>query len=163
MRLRKYILIMLALLMFNANALYAADESLPDLIITFVGVSGNSQITSEYILGVVSSKTGEILNRDTLQKDIEAIYNQGFFAFVDADLRNELTPEGKDGVSVTFTVQENPIIDSISFTGNSVYKDEQLMSEVFSQVGTVFNREFFKNDLDRIQEKYHKLCDGAGG
>ena len=156
MRLRKYILIMLALLMFNANALYAADESMPDLIITFVGVSGNSQITSEYILGVVSSKAGEILNRDTLQKDIEAIYNQGFFAFVDADLRNELTPEGKDGVSVTFTVQENPIIDSISFTGNSVYKDEQLMSEVFSQVGTVFNREFFKNDLDRIQEKYHK-------
>ncbi|MDR2137070.1 MAG: BamA/TamA family outer membrane protein, partial [Synergistaceae bacterium] len=27
---------------------------------------------------------------------------------------------------------------------------------VFTQVGTVFNRVFFRNDLDRIQEKYHK-------
>lgn len=30
------------------------------------------------------------------------------------------------------------------------------MKEVFSQEGTVFNRQFFRNDLDRIQEKYHK-------
>lgn len=133
-----------------------AEDALPDVTVTFVGVSGNSQVTSEYILGVVNTKTGEKLNRDTLQKDIEAIYNQGFFAFVDADLREELAPDGSEGVSVTFSVQENPIIDSITFTGNTIYKNEQLMKEVFSQVGTVFNRVFFKNDLDRIQEKYHK-------
>ena len=157
----KYIFVVLIFALFIAPV-YAADdaesvnESLPDLVVTFVGVSGNSQITSEYILGVVNTKYGEKLNRETLQKDSEAIYNQGFFAFVDADLRNETTSDGKDGVSVTFTVQENPIIDSISFSGNTIYKDEQLMKEVFSQVGTVFNREFFKNDLDRIQEKYHK-------
>jgi outer membrane protein insertion porin family len=30
------------------------------------------------------------------------------------------------------------------------------MKEVFTQVGTVFNREFFRHDLDRIQAKYHK-------
>ena len=48
------------------------------------------------------------------------------------------------------------MIESISFTGNTVYKSEVLMKEVFSQVGTVFNRVFFRNDLDRIQERYHK-------
>ena len=116
-----------------------------------VGVSGNEHITEPYILGVVETKTGTELNRDTLQKDIESIYNQGFFSYVDVDLRPE-----QDGVSVTYAVRENPVIDSISFSGNTIYKSETLMKEVFSQVGTVFNRVFFRNDLDRIQERYHK-------
>ena len=116
-----------------------------------VGVSGNEQITESYILGVVETKPGAALDRDTLQKDIEAIYGQGFFSYVDVDLR----PEG-EGVSVVYAVRENPVIDSITFSGNTVYKDEALMKEVFSQVGTVFNRVFFRNDLDRIQELYHK-------
>ena len=50
---------------------------------------------------------------NTLQKDIEAIYNQGFFSYVDVDLR----PEG-ESVSVTYAIRENPMIESISFTGN---------------------------------------------
>ena len=119
--------------------------------VTSVGVLGNDQIASEYILNVVDTKAGSVLNRDLLQKDIENIYNQGFFSFVDVDVRDE-----GGGVSVMFSVQENPKIESISFSGNTKYSDEQLMKEVFSQVGTVFNRVFFKNDLDRIQERYHK-------
>ena len=119
--------------------------------ITSVNVSGNPNIAAEYILNVVDSKPGTLLSRDVLLSDIEAVYNQGFFSFVDADI----TDEG-GGVSVTFTVQENPVISSITFTGNTVYTSEQLMREVFSQEGTVFNRQFFRNDLDRIQEKYHK-------
>ena len=71
-------------------------------------------ITAQYILGVVETKAETELNRDTLQKDIEAIYNQGFFSYVDVDLR----PEG-EGVSVTYAVRENPVIESISFTGKA--------------------------------------------
>lgn len=128
----------------------AAEAGAEAVPVARVSVSGNSQVTSNYILGVVSTKAGQTLDRDVLQKDIEAIYNQGFFSFVDADL----TPE-QDGVAVTFSVRENPIVESIVFEGNTVYTSEQLMKEVFSQVGTVFNRVFFRNDLDRIQNRYH--------
>ncbi len=120
-------------------------------VVVSVGVKGNSQVTSNYILGVVETKAGDTLDRDKLQKDIEAIYNQGFFSFVDVDLNTE-----PNGVGVVFSVQENPIVEDITFTGNTVYKSETLMKEVFTQVGTVFNRVFFRNDLDRIQDKYHK-------
>ena len=119
--------------------------------VTSVNVSGNTHIVTEYILNVVDTKPGSFLSRDVILSDIESIYNQGFFSFVDADF----TDEG-GGVSVTFTVQENPVIESIIFKGNTLYTTEQLMREVFSQEGTVFNRQFFRNDLDRIQEKYHK-------
>lgn len=127
------------------------NQEIPKVQVTSVGVIGNEQIATEYILNVVDTKPGATLDRDVVQKDIENIYNQGFFSFVDVDVR----PEG-GGVSIMFSVQENPKITSISFTGNTKYTDEQLMKEVFSQVGTVFNRAFFKNDLDRIQERYHK-------
>ncbi|MBQ6971314.1 MAG: BamA/TamA family outer membrane protein [Synergistaceae bacterium] len=134
--------------MFLASA--NADEP-PARQVTSVGVTGNPHIATEYILNVADTKPGKPLSRDVILSDIEAIYNQGFFSFVDADFSDE-----GGGVAVTFTVQENPVIESISFTGNTLYTSEQLMKEVFSQEGTVFNRQFFRNDLDRIQEKYHK-------
>ncbi len=128
---------------------YAADNS--GITINSVSVSGNEQIVSDYILNVVETKPGSILDRDLIQKDIDTIYNQGFFSYVDVDL----TP-AENGMNVIFSVTENPVIQSINFSGNTQYSTERLMKEVFSQVGTVFNRVFFKNDLDRIQELYHK-------
>ena len=140
-------LLALAVILMAASITYGAETRQ----ITSVNVSGNQNITSEYILNVAKTKAGSELSRDVILSDIEAIYNQGFFSFVDADL----TDEG-GGTNVTFTVQENPLIQSITFTGNTIFKREQLMKEVFSLEGTVFNRQFFRNDLDRIQEMYHK-------
>ena len=149
---RQKIFIFALIAAFTAGfSLIACAEEVPEIQITSVGVTGNSQITSEYILNVVDTKPGKTLSRDMIQADIEAIYNQGFFSFVDVDLR----PEG-GGASVMFSVQENPVIESINFSGNTIYTAEKLMENVFSQVGTVFNRTFFRHDLDRIQEQYHK-------
>lgn len=151
-----FIPVFILLLLIFASCACAADydsesQDIHAIQVTSVGVTGNSQITSEYILNIADTKPGKVLSRDMIQADIEEIYNQGYFSYVDVDIR----PEG-GGASVMFNVQENPVIESINFSGNTIYKDEQLMSEVFSQVGTVFNRAFFRNDLDRIQEKYHK-------
>ncbi|NLL37839.1 MAG: BamA/TamA family outer membrane protein [Fretibacterium sp.] len=139
--------VLLCAVMLTCSAALASEAP----TVLSVGVTGNERITSEYILGVVETEPGSPLERDILQKDIEAIYNQGFFSFVDVELRPEAT-----GVAVTYSVRENPVINTITFTGNTIYKSETLMKEVFSQVGTVFNRAFFRNDLDRIQERYHK-------
>ena len=137
------------MIMITAVSSYGAEET--PRHVTSVNVSGNPNIATEYILNVVDTKPGTDLSRDVILSDIEAIYNQGFFSFVDADINDE-----GGGTSVTFTVQENPKISGIYFTGNTIFTSEQLMKEVFSQEGTVFNRQFFRNDLDRIQEKYHK-------
>ncbi len=137
------------MLMMSAVCSYGAEYSARN--VTSVNVSGNPHIATEYILNVVDTKPGNVLSRDVILSDIEAIYNQGFFSFVDADISDE-----GGGVSVTYMVRENPVITGIEFSGNTVFTSEQLMKEVFSQEGTVFNRQFFRNDLDRIQEKYHK-------
>ncbi|MDR3264472.1 MAG: outer membrane protein assembly factor, partial [Synergistaceae bacterium] len=134
------------LTIWTAGGAFAAEP-----VVASVGVRGNDQVTAGYILGVVETKAGDALDRDRLQRDIEAIYNQGFFSFVDVDLSSLA-----DGVSVVYSVRENPIVEDISFTGNTIYKGDTLMKEVFTQPGNVFNRVFFRNDLDRIQDKYHR-------
>ena len=137
--------VVLWLLVF-CNAVFAANP-----LVVSVGVRGNERVVSDYILGVVETKPGESLERNTLQSDIEAIYGLGFFSFVDVDLATE-----PNGVAVVYSIMENPIVEEITFEGNTVYKSETLMKEVFTQEGSVFNRVFFRNDLDRIQEKYQK-------
>ena len=78
-----------------------SPENLPAVHITSVGVTGNSQITSEYILNVADTKPGKVLSRDMIQADIEEIYNQGFFSYVDVDIR----PEG-GGVESNYRVNK---------------------------------------------------------
>jgi len=116
-----------------------------------VEVQGNQDVVSAYILGAAKTKAGEVLDRDQLQKDIESIYNLGFFAMTDASVE----PEG-DGVKVIFRVQENPKVKEVRFTGNTVYKEEDLQKLLFTVPGSVFNRVFFRNDLQRVREKYQK-------
>lgn len=130
--------------------LILSSASFAEPVVTSVSVSGNPNVSTEYILNVVSTKPGQILSRDLILNDVNEIYNLGFFSFADVNYNDD-----ENGTAVTFIVQENPIIESINFSGNSLYSSEQLSNLMFSSPGTVFNRRFFRNDLDRIQEKYH--------
>ncbi|MFA6746951.1 MAG: POTRA domain-containing protein, partial [Aminobacterium sp.] len=98
-----------------------------DLQVVSRNVKGNEHVVSEHILSTVGTKIGETLNREQLQKDVEAIYELGFFSFVDV----ELTPEA-GGVAVTYVVKENPVIEKIEISGNTIYSDEDLMKLVFT-------------------------------
>ena len=146
----KFLLLLLFSVILLPNCAHSAEP--PRIQVTSVAVSGNEHVTSRSILNVVNTKPGTLLSRDVLQADVEAIYEQGFFSFADFDF----TPDGEGGAAVTFTVTENIMVDSINFIGNTIYTREQLMREIFSIEGMIFNRQVFRSDLDRIQEKYHK-------
>ncbi|MDK2959766.1 outer membrane protein assembly factor [Aminivibrio sp.] len=142
----RVLVFLFAVLMLPNAAGFAAEP-----LVSSLAVEGNNHVVAEHILGVVATRVGEPLSREQLQSDVEAIYNLGFFSFVDINLQNIA-----GGVGVTYIVKENPVVEQITFSGNNIYKDEELMKVVFTMPGTVFNRVFFRNDLDRIQEKYHK-------
>ena len=140
----KKIILLLLFSLIICNPVSAAEPQ-----VTLVEVRGNVNVDSDYILGAAETRAGQPLDREMLQRDIDSIYELGFFSIVDMELF-----QVSGGVGVTFVVNENPVVESISFSGNTVYTDEQLMEVVFTQPGSVFNRVFFRNDLDRIQEKY---------
>ena len=124
-------------------------EKLAGPVIESIELKGNEEVASEHILSIVTSKVGEHVDEEKLRKDADAIFELGFFN--SADYR--VTDEG-DGVKVTFIVVENPKVGEIKFVGNTVYSDEKLNEVVFTQPGMIFNRTFFRNDLQRIKEKY---------
>ncbi len=140
-------LIVFALAVFSFLAFFSMAEAAPE--VTMLEVEGNEHVVSQHILGVVENKIGEPLDQERLKKDIEAIYGLGFFSYVDAMIDPYM-----GGAKVTYVVTENPLIEKIEFTGNTVYSDDDLMKMVFSAPGTVFNRVFFRHDLQRIKEKF---------
>lgn len=180
-RLKSVVMIslMLGLLVFCAMPSYAADtvsldsvaavssdsapvsadsqktiDKLPELtgpkIISF-DVVGNKAVVSEHIMSVIASKVGEPVDEEKLRKDAEAIFDLGFFVATDYKVTDV-----DDGVNVTFNVQENPVVGSITFKGNTVYSSEKLTEMLFTKPGMIFNRTFFRNDLQRIKEKYQQ-------
>ncbi len=120
-------------------------------VVSAVNVEGNEKVVSEHVLAVVNTKIGEFLEQEQIKTDVEAIYNLGFFSFVDV----KFAPLA-GGVEVVFQVKENPVVEEIRFEGNTVYSDEELMELVFTAPGSIFNRVFFRHDLQRIKEKYDK-------
>ncbi len=132
--------------MFTATAANAQSP-----LVVGVGVRGNSEVVDEHILSVVGTKIGEPLDQDQIQEDIDAIYGLGFFSLVDVSV----TPQ-MGGAYVEFQVVENPVIEKVIFTGNTVFTDEELMEVLFTRPGAIFNRVFFRHDLQRVTEKYEK-------
>ena len=100
-------------------------------------------------MSVITSKVGEPVDEEKLRKDAEAIFELGFFVATDYRVADK---EG--GVDVVFLVQENPVVSKINFEGNTVYSSEKLEDMIFTKPGMIFNRTFFRNDLQRIKEKY---------
>lgn len=141
-----YLLVSSALILCFASLSFAQNP-----LVVGVGVSGNKQVASNFILSVVETKVGEPLDRELVQKDIDNIYGLGFFSLVDVSV----SPQS-GGIYVEYEVVENPTIKEIVFEGNTVYPSDELMELVFSKPGSVFNRVFFRHDLQRIKEKYEK-------
>jgi len=116
-----------------------------------VDVQGNSEVVSEHILSVVTSKAGMPIDENRLAKDADAIFDLGFFSDVDYAIDDE-----PDGAIVIFRVTENPTVGEIHFFGSTVYSEDALKELCFTQPGMIFNRVFFRNDLQRIKEKYQQ-------
>ncbi|MDR3353849.1 MAG: BamA/TamA family outer membrane protein [Synergistaceae bacterium] len=123
-------------------------QSLPLLS---VSVEGNSEVNKDYILSVVTSKVGSPMDQNRLGKDADAIFELGFFSTVDYRIVDE-----SGGSNVIFTVVENPSIEDIKFFGNEIYSSDTLKEICFTKPGMIFNRVFFRNDLQRVKEKYQQ-------
>ncbi|MDO4987750.1 MAG: POTRA domain-containing protein [Synergistes sp.] len=124
-------------------------ENLTGPVITKVDISGNVEVDTASIASVITTKSGDHLDEEKLRKDAEAVFELGFFTATDYKVEDD-----GDFVNVTFTVVENPKVEDIKFVGNTVYTEDQLKAVLFTQPGMIFNGTFFRNDVQRIREKY---------
>ena len=120
-------------------------------LVVSMDIQGNKEVALNHIESVITTKLGEHVDEEKLRKDAEAIFELGFFSATDYKVTDD-----KDGVKVTFMVQENPKVGEIKFEGNTVYSEDKLKKMIFTQPGMIFNRTFFRNDIQRIKDKYQE-------
>lgn len=121
-------------------------------LISSIEIIGNKEVPLESILEIVKSKAGEALNRDRIKRDIQAIFDIGYFTDVKVEFIEE---EG--GTKVIFQVIENPVIKKIELTGTKIIPEDGLKKLMRTQIGGVLNSKSLYGDVIAINDHYEEL------
>ncbi len=116
-----------------------------------IRIEGNKEVPSESILMVMDTKPGMPFSMARLMKDIDAIYDMGFFSQRPVVLPM-LTPEGR--LILVVRVFENPVVKDIVFKGNTAIPSEKLKAVMQTQPGKILNFHALRRDLQRIGDLY---------
>ncbi len=118
-------------------------------VVEEVLVEGNQRIEDDAILRVVHTRPGDDYDPDALSRDLESIFEMGYFEDIRVEAR-----EGDDGKVVIFRVEEKPTIRSIAFSGNLVYDDEELQENMDISTGSILNIFRIKRNIKQIETLY---------
>lgn len=125
------------------------DADVPKVV--SIEVEGNKTVSSEEILQIISTRIGDPLLEPRIRRDMQAIYDSGYYTDVRLDTRYT-----SDGVRVIFRVLENPVVNEIVLEGNSVASTDKLRSLMQLETGKVLNTRVLQNDLQSINKYYNE-------
>ncbi len=125
----------------------AHAQGVPAEPIEQVRVEGTQRIEPSTVVSFLTIRAGEPLTQEALDASLKALFATGLFA--DVVLRREEN-------TLVVEVVENPIINRISFEGNSRIDDEVLAAEVQLRPRVVFTRTRVQNDVARLLELYRR-------
>ncbi len=127
------------------------------LDIQSIVVQGNIVIPASTILAQVESKVGLPYNPAIVTKDLQRIYDIGFFSNVKADAQ-----ESADGVQLTYLVEERLFLSKIEFQGNKRLKTEKLEeiltlspADIANTINLTFYPQKIYADRERLLQYYH--------
>jgi outer membrane protein insertion porin family len=117
--------------------------------ITAIVVEGNENISKDLIISQITSNLGDVFSKESIEKDVKAIYELGYFKDVRVKLESF-----REGYKVVFVVVENLPLKEINITGNTVVSKEEMREVMVLREGQIFCQKILKNDLDRISQLY---------
>lgn len=144
----------------NVKELLEAKDIIPlseretvdkSLIVKAIEIFGNRYVSREDIMKEIPVEVGAYFSRTRVLDGQKNILNMGFFR----DVKPEVYNYG-DGVLVRYTLMENPVITGVKISGNTVYSTEELMNEIQTKPGEIYNINTLREDKDRILAKYHE-------
>jgi outer membrane protein insertion porin family len=116
-----------------------------------IEVEGNKSVPTQAILEVVSTRIGDPLLEPRLRRDLQAIFDLGYFT----DVRFA-TPAAPGGLRLVFRVLENPVVDSVAFKGNEVVESTKLRSVMDTETGQILNTRTIHSDIQAINQYYNE-------
>jgi outer membrane protein insertion porin family len=114
-------------------------------VIQDIVVRGNQRIESGTILSYMLVQPGDSFSGDRVDKSLRTLYATGLFS--DVNLRRE------DNTLVV-TVQENPLVNRITFEGNHNVKEDDLKKELTMKPRAVFSVRQAQADRQHLLNLY---------
>ena len=113
---------------------------------------GARRIPADTLRALIASRAGESFDRETLQRDTEALFKTGRFSDISVE-----TEPGRTGTVVRFTVVERPLIASIEYQGSTAVTAAEfrgLLEErnIRVRVGALYNEEDLRRAVTAMQE-----------
>ena len=132
-------------------SMFAATAFSAELRIVEMDVAGNVTLTPADIFSQVQLRTGNIVNKDIIAKDIENIakLNGVDYAYYRLD-------EVEGGVKLTYVVVEREVIRDIIIKGNKKYRTKKLIKKTGLKKGDYLDRVQVGAAAETLKQFYEK-------
>ncbi len=127
------------------------EQAVAGKTIVDITVDGASDKTLATAKAAIASRAGEAFVVQNAEKDRAAIYDTGYFY--------DLYPsyqELPEGIVVTYHVLENPVLKSLTITGNTVESSDVLNKMMTVKTGEILNSRTLHENVKSLQEQYRK-------
>jgi outer membrane protein insertion porin family len=136
------------------KAAQAAPEAAPAKNVTAIEVAGNKSISTNVIISKMKTRIGSPYQENIISDDLKRLYLLGFFSDIKSD-----NQDYNDGIKVTISVVERPIIEKISFSGIRLItmKDEKLKQQLKSRETQYLDYPSLAEDVRTLKKMYEKM------
>ena len=139
--LSKFLLILSILVSFSTS--YAEQ-----LIIEKVKINGAKRLSDSFILNFLPEYPNTKFNNEVLNRLTKDLYNTGMFNKVNLKI---------DNYTLIINIEEYPIINEVSFSGNELLENETLREIISINSRDVFNKNDLIDSIQKIKVEYQKI------
>lgn len=136
----------------QAQPVTPGQESPQGRLIQAVNIEGLQKVPETFVRARLRTKAGSTYDEAEVRSDLRRLIESNRFSGVDATYRVE--PDGQ--VTVTFRVQEKPILSQVQFEGNSHVSTKDLLSTTGLAPGQAADIFTLRQAVDRIVQKYRE-------
>ncbi|MBF0158297.1 MAG: outer membrane protein assembly factor BamA [Magnetococcales bacterium] len=127
--------------LLSATAVTAADQE----PVKTIRIEGHQRIEQETIRSYLPVAIGDRVDTDRIRKIIKDLHATGFFQNVSVE---------QDGATLVVRVEENPMVDEVSFEGHQAFGKEELDKMVQVKSRSIYNRAKMEKDLATLRQAY---------
>ena len=139
----KTLITILLIFFINFSFSYADPLTIKKII-----VSGEKRLSKSFILNFLPTYPNTKFNDEVLNQFTKDLYNTGLFSDVNLEIKGEI---------LQIFVNEYPIINEVSFTGNDLLDNEQLNDIVMISPRDTLNLDKINEAVDKIRTEYQKI------
>ncbi len=148
----KQLFLLTILILISFSTLFSSLASSQDLLpIIKIEIRGLVHVKEKEIRELIFTQRGEILSPEKIKKDMQSIYQLGYFSKIRA-----IKEEKSDGIILIYEIEENPVVKEIRFRGISGSEVAKLRKVVTLEIEKPWNYKKVKESQEKILEYLKK-------